>query len=112
MAEIRRSRLETLKTRASRTFYFLMGAAVGAAGVWAAVNVSDSAADALNLAPESDLVGAHLLIDDLEEDLSAVTNEIRRFLELQRVRKGLDDLETALFQDLLDRQNERAAAAP
>ena len=78
MAEIRRSWLETLKRRASRTFYFLMGAAVGVAGVWAAVNVSGSAADTLNLAPESDLVEAHLRIENLEDNLGVAKSEIRR----------------------------------
>ena len=112
MAEMHRSGLDTLKTRAIRTFYFLMGAVVGVAGVWAVVNVSDSAADALNLATESDLVGAYLWIDDLEAELSVATDEIRRFLELQRVRRGLDDLGAASLQDILDRLDERAAAAP
>ena len=112
MAETRRSWLDTMKTRASRTFYFLMGAVVGAGGLWAAVNVSDSAADALNLATESDLVAAYLWIDDLENDLSVVTDEIQRFLELRRVQQGLDDLGTAPLQDFLDRQDERAGSGP
>ncbi len=112
MVEIRRSRLETLKTRASRTFYFLLGAAVGIAGVWAAVNVSDSAAGALNLVPESDLVAARLSVEDLNGQLNAVTDELRGVREVQRARQGLDDLETDLLQDLLDRLNERAAGAP
>ena len=112
MAEIRRSRLETLKTRASRTFYFLMGTAVGVAGVWAAVNMSDSAADALNLAPESDVVEARLRIDGLQDDLSAAANEIGQILELQQLRQGLEDLGTASLQDILDRLNERAGAPP
>ena len=112
MAEIRRSRLETLKTRASRTFYFLLGAAVGIAGVWAAVNVSDSAAGALNLVPESDLITAQLEIGDLEGQLNNVRDELRGVREVQRARQGLDDLETDLLQDILDRLNEPAAGAP
>ncbi len=112
MAEIRRSRLETLKARASRTFYFLLGAAVGIAGVWAAVNVFDSAAGALNLVPESDLITAQLEIGDLEGQLNAVRDELRGVREVQRARQGLDDLETDLLQDILDRLNERAAGAP
>ena len=112
MAEIHPSRLETLKTRAIRTFYFLMGAVVGAAAVWAAVNVSASAADALNLATESDLVEAYLRIDEIEDDLISTTDEIQRFLELQRLRRSLDDLGTDTLQEILDRLSERAAAAP
>ena len=112
MTEVHRSWLDTLKTRASRTFYFLMGAAVGAAGLWAAVNVSESAADTLNLATESDLVATHLWIEDLEHDLSVATVEIRRFIELQRARQSLDDLATASLQDILDRLDERAGAGP
>ena len=103
MAEIRRSRLDTLKTRASRVFFFLMGAAFGIAGVWAAVNVSDSAADALNLVPESDLISAELVIDELEDRLGDAANAVRRVLELQRAREGLDDLGTASLEDALDR---------
>ena len=110
MAEIGRSGLETLKTRASRTFYFLFGAVVGVAGVWVAVNVSDSAADALNLATESDLVEAYLWVEDVESDLIAATNEIQRFLDLQLLRQGLDDLGTGSLQALLDRLSKRARA--
>ena len=112
MAEIHRSRLDTLKARASRAFYFLMGAVVGVAGVWAAVNVSDAAGNALNLAPESDLVAARLSVEDLEGQFDALTDQLREVREVQRARQGLDDLETDLLQDILDRLNERAAGAP
>ena len=103
MAEIRRSRLETLRTRASRAFYFLMGAAFGVAGVWAAVNVSDSAADALNLVPESDLIRAQLVIGDLEDRLGDAANAVQRALELQQAREGLEHLGTESLLDALDR---------
>lgn len=77
MAEIHRSRLDALKARAIRAFYFLVGAVFGAAAIWAAVNVSDSAADTLNLATEADLVAAHLSIGELEDELSSATDEIQ-----------------------------------
>ncbi|MCI0816477.1 MAG: hypothetical protein J4N29_05470 [Chloroflexi bacterium] len=112
MAEIHPSRFETLKARVIRTFYFLMGAIVGAAAIWAAVNVSDSAADTLNLATKADLVEAYVWIDELEDELGSATDEIQRFLELQRLRRDLDDLGTGTLQELLDRLNERAAGAP
>ena len=99
MAEIRRSRLETLKARASRTFYFLLGAAVGVAGVWAAVNVSDSAAGAVNLVPESDLITAQLEIGNLEDRIDGAAIAVRRTLEIQLAQGGLDSLFDAL--DLL-----------
>ena len=99
MAELHRSRLETLKTRASRTFYFLMGAAVGIAGLWAAVNVSDSAAGAVRLVPESDLVAARLSIEDLEARTDDAAAAVRRALEIQLAQEGLDSLLDAL--DLL-----------
>ena len=94
MAEIRRSRLETLKTRASRTFYFLLGAALGAAGLWGAVNVSDSAADAVNLIPEAQLSSAQLKIGDMEDRMNDAALAVRRALEIQQ--QGLDSLFDAL----------------
>ena len=96
MAEIRRSRLETLKTRASRTFYFLLGAALGAAGLWGAVNVSGAAADAVNLVPESQLSSAQLLIGDLEERMREAADAIQRALERHLAEEGLDSLFDAL----------------
>ena len=94
MAEIRRSRVETLKTRASRTFYFLLGAALGAAGLWGAVNVSDSAADAVNLIPEAQLSSAQLKIGDMEDRMNDAALAVRRALEIQQL--GLDSLSDAL----------------
>ena len=94
MAEIRRPRLETLKTRASRTFYFLLGAALGAAGLWGAVNVSDSAADAVNLIPEAQLSSAQLKIGDMEDRMNDAALAVRRALEIQQL--GLDSLLDAL----------------
>ena len=90
------SRIQTLKTRASRTFYFLMGVAVGIAGVWAAVNLSDSAAGAVNLVPESDLVEAHLTIDDLEDRREKAATAVGRAVEIQLAQEGLDSLFDAL----------------
>ena len=99
MAEIHRSRLEILKTRASRAFYFLLGAAVGIAGLWAAVNVSDSAASAVSLVPEADLVAARLSIEDLETRMDGAADAVQRALEIQLAQQGLDSLFDAL--DLL-----------
>ena len=103
MAEMRRSRFETLKVRASRVFYFAVGAAFGVVGVVAAVNVSDSAADALNLVPESDLSRDQLVIGDLEDRLSDAAGAIERALELLQDREGLDDLGAGSLLDALDR---------
>ena len=103
MAEIARSRFETLKVRASRAFYFTLGVAFGVVGVAAAVSVSDSAADALNLVPQSELTNAQLVIDDLEESLNDAAEAIVRAIELQRAREDLGDLGAAALEDALDR---------
>ena len=103
MAEIRRSRIDTLKTRASRTLYFLMGAAVGAAGVWAAVNVSDSAADTLNLVPESDLSTAQLVIGDLEGRLDDASTALQRALGSELAQEALNKVGIELLREALDR---------
>ncbi len=80
-----------------RFFYFVLGGAIGAFLLWAAVNVSDSTADAVKLVPKSDLTTAQLVIGDLENRLAAAAQEISRVLGLlEQLKNQLEGASTLL----------------